>query len=100
MPVIVSEITYVFHQYMTRVASDRDGSVRILREEYQIGSGVYYPIPNHRLPSSACFASDLDLPAAEAAAREVISLLVHPSLDLEDLEWIVATVSALARAGT
>lgn len=96
VPAIAPEATHVFHQYTIRVADDRDGFVKALREEYQIGSGVYYPIPNHRLPSLAHFAPGLDLPATEAAAREVVSLPVHPALDSEDLERIVTAVNALA----
>ena len=37
-------------------------------EEHQVGSGVYYPIPNHRLPSLAQYAPGLDLPETERAA--------------------------------
>lgn len=99
VPAIAPEATHVFHQYTIRVAEDRDGFVKALREEYQIGSGVYYPIPNHRLPSLAHFAPGLDLPQTEAAAREVVSLPVHPSLDSEDLERIVTAVNKLAGAG-
>ena len=35
----------------------------------------------------------------EAAAAEVLSLPVHPSLDAEDLDRIVTAVNALAKAG-
>jgi perosamine synthetase len=78
------------------VEGDRDGMVTALREEHGVGSGVYYPIPNHRLPS---FGLDLDLPETERAAREVISLPVHPSLSTDDLERIVEAVNSVAKAG-
>jgi dTDP-4-amino-4,6-dideoxygalactose transaminase len=73
--------------------------VKALREEHQVGSGVYYPIPNHRLPSLAPYAPGLELPETERAAREVVSLPVHPSLSQGDLERIVEAVNAVARAG-
>jgi dTDP-4-amino-4,6-dideoxygalactose transaminase len=73
--------------------------VRRLREDFNVGSGVYYPIPNHRLESLAAFAPGLDLPATEQAAREVLSLPVHPSLSADDLERIVTAVNAIAGAG-
>jgi dTDP-4-amino-4,6-dideoxygalactose transaminase len=88
--------THVYHQYTIRVAGDRDRMVQALREEHGVGCGVYYPIPNHRLPS---FGVDADLPETERAAREVISLPVHPSLSADDLERIVAAVNAVAKAG-
>jgi len=88
--------THVYHQYTIRVPEGRDAMVTALREEHGVGCGVYYPIPNHRLPS---FGLDLDLPETERAAREVISLPVHPSLTDEDLDRIVVAVNAVAKAG-
>jgi perosamine synthetase len=90
---------HVYHQYTVRVPEDRDGFVAALRDEHGVGSGVYYPIPNHRLPSLAAFAPGLDLPETERAAREVVSLPVHPSLSEADLERIVVAVAAVAGAG-
>jgi len=99
IPAVTEGAVHVYHQYTIRVPEDRDGFVKALRDEYQIGSGVYYPIPNHRLASLAPFAHDLNLPETEYAAREVLSLPVHPSLTQSDLERIVVGVNALARAG-
>ena len=99
VPPVADGAHHVYHQYTIRVSDDRDGFVRALREEYQVGSGVYYPIPNHRLPSLAGYAPGLDLPVTEQAAREVVSLPVHPSLAQADLERIVEAVNALAKAG-
>jgi len=98
-PPVAAGAVHVYHQYTIRVADDRDGFVKALREEYNVGSGVYYPIPNHRLPSLAPYAPGLDLPETERAAREVVSLPVHPSLSQSDLERIVEAVNAVAGAG-
>jgi len=100
VPPVAEGATHVYHQYTIRVTEDRDRIVQALKEEYNIGSGVYYPIPNHRLPSLAHFAPDLELPETERAASEVISLPVHPSLSADDLERIVTAVNALAAAGS
>ncbi|SDU86662.1 DegT/DnrJ/EryC1/StrS family aminotransferase [Jiangella alkaliphila] len=96
VPPVSEHATHVYHQYTIRVAGDRDRFAAALREEYGVGCGVYYPIPNHRLPS---FARDLDLPETERAAAEVISLPVHPSLSADDLDRIVTAVNTLAKAG-
>ena len=98
-PVTAPGAVHVFHQYTVRVADDRDGFVKALREEHGVGSGVYYPIPNHRLPSLATYAPGLDLPETEKATREVVSLPVHPSLSRKDLDRIVTAVNTVARAG-
>ncbi len=73
VPPVAPGAVHVYHQYTIRVTDDRDGFVNALREEHQVGSGVYYPIPNHRLPSLAPYAPGLDLPETERAAREVVS---------------------------
>ncbi|MEO7586825.1 MAG: DegT/DnrJ/EryC1/StrS family aminotransferase [Arachnia sp.] len=87
---------HVFHQYTVRVADDRDGFSAALKEQYQVGSGMFYPVPNHRLKP---FQSPVELPETERAAKECLSLPVHPSLSQGDLERIVAAVNALAKAG-
>lgn len=99
VPPVVPGAHHVYHQYTVRVTEDRDRFVRALREEHQIGSGVYYPIPNHRLPSLAPYARGIDLPVTEQAVREVVSLPIHPSLTSSDLDRIVDAVNTLARAG-
>ena len=99
VPPVAEGAVHVYHQYTIRVTDDRDGFVKALRDEHHVGSGVYYPIPNHRLPSLASYAPGLDLPETEKAAREVVSLPVHPSLSDADLERIVSAVNAVAGAG-
>ena len=93
----------VHHQYTIRLsgatAQRRDRFVQALREDWQVGSGVFYPVPNHRLPSLAGFAPGLDLPETERAAREVVSLPVHPALSHADLERVAEAVLASASAG-
>ena len=96
VPTVADGAVHVYHQYTITVPDDRDGFVRALKEEHQIGSGVYYPIPNHRLPS---FNRVEDLPNTEKAAAAVLSLPVHPSLDDEDRDRIVTAVNTLAKAG-
>ena len=97
-PVAVGAV-HVYHQYTIRIAEGRDEFAAALKSEHGVGSGVYYPVPNHRLASLQHFAPDLDLPETERAATEVLSLPVHPSLSERDLERVVTAVNALARAG-
>lgn len=99
VPPVAAGASHVYHQYTIRVLEDRDGFVKALKDEYQIGSGVYYPVPNHRLPSLAPYAPGLELPETEKAAAEAVSLPVHPSLSQGDLDRIAAAVNALTKAG-
>ena len=99
-PFVAPEAVHVYHQYTIRVdAAERDRLRDALKAEHNVGSGVYYPIPNHRLPSLAPFAPGLELPETERAAAEVLSLPVHPSLSGADIERIIAGVTAVLQAG-
>jgi dTDP-4-amino-4,6-dideoxygalactose transaminase len=88
---------HVYHQYTIRIPGDRDAFAAALRDEYRIGSGVYYPTPVHRLPS---FDLTIDLPETKRAAAEVLSLPIHPALSEQDVDRIVEAVNALAKAGS
>jgi perosamine synthetase len=89
VPPVAPGATHVYHQYTVR-SEERDALAAKLTEK-GVGSGVYYPIPVHRLPS---FGLSVDLPETEKAAREVLSLPVHPALTQSDLETVVAAVNA------
>ena len=57
----------------------------------EIGHGVHYPVPCHRQPPYASF-SDRDLPSAEAAAAEILSLPMYPTLRAEEVEHVCDVV--------
>jgi dTDP-4-amino-4,6-dideoxygalactose transaminase len=95
-PKVADGATHVYHQYTIRIADDRDGFAKALAHEHGVATGVYYPIPNHHLPS---FRLTLDLVETEKATAEVLSLPVHPSLSDDDLDRIVTAVNTVAKAG-
>lgn len=98
-PAVRDGAAHVYHQYTILVEEDRDGFGAALRDEYGVGSGVYYPTPCHRLPSLAPLTGEVSLPVTDAIARQVLSLPVHPSLTDDDLGRIVDAVTTLAAAG-
>jgi dTDP-4-amino-4,6-dideoxygalactose transaminase len=69
---------HVYHQFTVRLAH-RDAARKALAEA-GVASGVYYPIPLHRQPVYEKEFGGLSLPAAEAAAHEVLSLPIYPQL--------------------
>jgi len=99
---------HVYHQYTIRVPGNRDVLAAKLLER-GIGTGVHYPTPIYQQPfyrdSSSRFRvsyldrtvnmSDPHLPETEMAAKQVLSLPVHPALTGEDLSTIVKEVLAL-----
>jgi perosamine synthetase len=86
--------THVYHQYTVRVPGGRRDALRAFLQENGVGSEIYYPVPVHQ---QSFYIGELGyqitLPEAERAAREVLSLPVHPALTQADLETIVAKVN-------
>ncbi|MDO5629553.1 MAG: DegT/DnrJ/EryC1/StrS family aminotransferase [Mobilicoccus sp.] len=97
-PPVAEGAVHVYHQYTIRVPEGRDEFAAALKSEYNIGSGMFYPVPNHELAPFADL-DHADLPVTARAARECLSLPVHPSVDQAGLERIVTAVNALAKAG-
>ncbi len=85
---------HVFHQYTIRIAGGRRDLVRQKLDEAGIGTMVYYPIPIHRLPVYADAYGDLELPIAEAAAEQVLSIPIWPAIDIETQERVAAALRA------
>jgi len=88
-------VKHVFHQYTVRITEDftisRNELITRLKKA-GIGTAVYYPLPVHRQPLYQNLGYNDCLPNSERAAREVLSLPVHPSLTREDLEKIVCAI--------
>ena len=95
-PPLADGAVHVYHQYTVRISQDRDGFAKALRTEFNVGSGIFYSIPNHRLAS---FDSDIELPNTTQAAAECLSLPVHPSLTTSDLDRVITAVNTLSKAG-
>jgi dTDP-4-amino-4,6-dideoxygalactose transaminase len=89
---------HVFHQYVVRVP--RREALRAFLKERGIATDVYYEMALHRQP---CFAGlglkEGDLPEAERAAREVLSLPMYAELTDAQQVTVVDALAAFARAG-
>ncbi len=83
---------HVYHQYTVLVPDNRDGVAQQLRERFGIGSGVFYPVPVHKLAS---FDVDADLPVTQSVAARCLSLPVHPGVGPVERERVVSAVNAL-----
>ena len=81
-PTVPEDRAHAYNQYTVRTA-DR-GTVRRVLEEFGVDTGVYYPTPIHEHPPYA--DRSVSAPVAEAAADQVLSLPVHPSLSERDLD--------------
>lgn len=93
-PKVRENCKHVFHQYTIRVTDDRDRIVSILNEK-GIGTGIYYPIPIHRQTLYKDLGYNETLPVSERLANEVISLPIHPSVTMGNLEYISSVLNGL-----
>ncbi len=92
-PTVPDAFRHVYHQYTIR-APERD-QLRETLADADIETGVYYPTPIHQLPAyDAVHTAATELPKAERAATEVLSLPVHPGLDTESCRRVVQTIAA------
>ncbi|MGE3327837.1 MAG: DegT/DnrJ/EryC1/StrS family aminotransferase [Acidimicrobiia bacterium] len=75
------------------IRTSRRDQVRAELAAAGIATGVHYPIPCHRQPAFRSHAQ-VQLPVAERAAREVLSLPMFPSLTPSDIAAVCSEVIA------
>ena len=94
VPRVPDGCMHVYHQYTIRVVDGKRDALRSFLLEKGVGSEVYYPVPIHQQTFYMKeLGFNMSLPETERAAKEVLSLPVHPGLSPADLETIVATVN-------
>lgn len=96
-PLIAKGVRHAFHQYTIRVNhGDREHLIEHLRNQ-GVQSAVYYPTPIHLLPSFSASQTSVServvLPNTERAAREVLSLPVHPKLSRRQIDAVISAVN-------
>ncbi len=95
LPHVFEENEHVWHQFVVRVpqgfkAGNRDDLQAHLKAR-GIASLVHYPVPIHRQPAYADYATRA-LPHTETAAREVLSLPIYPELSDEQAHQVAQAV--------
>lgn len=98
-PVVARGRTHVFHQYTIRVTAaarlNRDALAARLRAR-GVGTGIYYPrvVFDYDCYRAHPGVVTSEVPEAFRAAREVLSLPVHPHLSTSDIDRIIDEVRA------
>ncbi|MBI3669773.1 MAG: DegT/DnrJ/EryC1/StrS family aminotransferase [Acidobacteria bacterium] len=96
-PAVPEGSEHVYHQYTIRVP-ERDRVQRALAAR-GIASTVYYPVPLHLQPLYAALGYKRgDLPEAERASGEVLSLPMYAELRPEQIARVAEAVAAALRA--
>ena len=92
-PYVEEYAKHVFYQYVVKVEEDYPLERNELADHLEkmgIGVAVHYPTPIYRQPLYHELGYDkMICPMAEESCKRVLSLPVHPSVDEEDIQYIL-----------
>ena len=96
-PVVPSDFSHVFHQYVVRfegISREKRNALRDYLLKQGIGTSIYYPMGLHQ---QRCFAylntPEGSLPETEKACEETLALPMFPELKIEEVGYIVESIS-------
>ena len=110
LPVERPGVKHAWHLYAVRIPSEgsathadgrssRRDQVRARLLGQGIETGVHYPVPLHRQPAYAALGlAEGSFPEAERAAREVLTLPIHPHLADRQVERVAQALAAALEA--
>jgi len=94
-PFVAPENESVFNQYTLRIVGGKRDALQAYLKDKGIGTSIYYPLPLHLQP---CFAylgyTEGQCPESERAAKEVLSIPIFPELTRQQLDEVVAGITA------
>jgi dTDP-4-amino-4,6-dideoxygalactose transaminase len=70
---------------------DRNSIIKEMHDK-GIGAEAYYPKPVHQMPYYKDNFGTFNLPETEKAAKQVLSLPIHPSVTDEQIDFIAKTL--------
>jgi perosamine synthetase len=96
-PYVADNVKHVFHQYTIRVERSKRDELMEFLSSNDIGTGIHYPKPIYKQKLYQELGFSASCPEAEAASSEVLSLPVHPSLGIDDLDKIVSVLDEASK---
>jgi dTDP-4-amino-4,6-dideoxygalactose transaminase len=86
---------HIYHQYTIR--HPRRDALQAFLKANEVDSEIYYPVPMHLHPAYAYLGfTEGDFPKSEKAAREVLSLPIHPELTEAQIRCVANLIRAFA----
>lgn len=89
-PKVLPDRTSVYGQYTVQVEHREDVQQRL--QELGVPTAVHYPVPLHLQPAYKDLSIANKLPVAEHLSNRVLSLPMHPYMDKDSQDRIVAAV--------
>lgn len=85
--------THIFHQYTLRIKNGKRDELKKHLEANGVPSMIYYPGPLHMQAAYRHLGyGENDFTATSQLCREVLSLPIHPDMEQEQAEFIIAKV--------
>lgn len=86
---------HIYHQYTIR--HPRRDALQQFLKAHDVDSEIYYPVPMHMHPAYAYLGfKEGDFPKSEKAAREVLSLPIHPELTEAQIRYVADLIREFA----
>ena len=96
LPVIDGNCWSIYNQYTVRVLKGQRDDVVAGMKDRGIGCEIYYPVPLHLQECYASLGCKVgDLPNAEEAAREVLSIPIYPELTSDQINEVAGALREL-----
>jgi dTDP-4-amino-4,6-dideoxygalactose transaminase len=93
VPQRVNYSSHIFHQYTIRVGNGKRDELKKFLEAKNIPSMVYYPGPLHMQKAYEYLGyGEKDFPVTTSLCKEVLSLPMHPEMEIQQLEHITNTI--------
>lgn len=93
LPYVVPGYKHTFYQFTVR--SSRRDELKQFLGDHEIGTGVYYPGPLHLEEAYSYLGYNPgDMPEAELACKEVLSIPVYPEMSEDQLGFVVETMKS------
>ena len=101
LPVTKPGYTHVYHQFTIRIPEQHRDKIAEKLNQAGIGTGIHYPISIPKQPyyKKLGFGNE-KYSQSENAAREVLSLPIHPLVSLKDLDYIAETLITAVKQTT
>jgi perosamine synthetase len=101
-PHVMRNVKHVFHHYVVRVEetcpNSRDKLAELLSEK-DVGVAIHYPMPIYRQPLYQKLGYNEKMcPMSEEVCKRVLSLPIHPEVDMKAIEYILEILKDISDA--
>jgi dTDP-4-amino-4,6-dideoxygalactose transaminase len=83
---------YLYTIRIKDIEEDKRNSIIKQMHDNGIGAEAYYPTPIHQMPYYEQTFGNFNLPETEKAAKQVLSLPIHPGVAIEQIDFIAQTL--------